>query len=592
MERREETWRSGDATSILDDDSDTDDLMKEIDDQMVRQQRLVQSTICEGQAFLDRIHEVAQEIHNAQPYEITTKMLREWATSIKESATDCRRKLLELQVPAIARLPRQALASSLRTAKELSAAQKQQQAILHKVMSVDPPEDHLPQLHPGSSGTVRRGRDGTVNNKPSLSKAFRQHFSPTIMTPCPPLTSPETSSLAPPNIRRARQQSTARPPTKDPLDPAALPNSTTSLVSLAVTVPGSTLLSPSTPIPPSTLHTRRAKSTIQAPQSEEKHSCEQLLTAGLYLISESILYSVKAERVVILRYVPSRDELQAVSCAGQGLPLPHQIRIPPHSGVLGSVFSANVAMNVMDGHVTHEAVGFKTTDVTSLLAAPIPQPSNGTTSCGVILLMNKYRGMAPFTAQDEAMVHSSAILVAHLLNRYPCDFTKSFDPSPFHAVVPLKPPELPVKDISDDKVSQHHGQMLVYRTPNMGKYVRKNVLQSQSTPVQAATGLQDILGFMNTLEACWEESIVSLMQMEANVASYMEQARVMREQVRKKSRKIGMLKELARKHAEENIKLTAEIKIMKESGYRRESNRVYLDHAFSSNSLTSVGKAR
>ena len=502
-----------------------EEIQKVLDGQAVKQQKMMASAICEGQESLTKVMEIADELHELMPYELTASTLIRWSERLKELVFDLRQVLSDMNKP-LAPLPGKVVTASLKSSQNLAHAQRLQQSLLKALKSEGKDFTTMtPIFHP-------QLQSPTSFKKTSLPspKARKSHF-------CIPVSN---------NVSSVR-----------PLDPMII-------------------LSPKAPNPPmkkkstaACLHRMSAgikcRITDQTglPKNIPDATCVNFLSAAVYLVLEAVVQQVRADKGVLFRYLPAKDELQAVACVGSGLPPSNQIRLPPSAGLVGTVFTSRIAINIITSHVARESLGFKCGNVASLLCLPVFDHLNN--CVGVMLHLNKYRGLAPFTPEDETTVFSTLKTCAYLMNKYPVDFGV-FNPLPFHAVVPLKSAELGMHELNSsggNGTTKTADRYLVYRTQQHGKYLQKNLIQEKAESVSQQAQLQDVVNYVANLEACWDESVSSLMNVGSTLQGYSEQTRTMREQVRKKAKKIVLLKELARQYAQDNLKLTATLTNMK-----------------------------
>ncbi|KAJ9440829.1 hypothetical protein DIPPA_09019 [Diplonema papillatum] len=473
-------------------------------------ERLLLKAVCEGQAGLDRLESLADEIACTEAYDATAALLCQWRGRVMDLTADVRRKLVQAH----------AVALHERKRPETPGPQDPTGGAEHAVS--DPPHYGL-------------GEGRKLKLQQSFIKALRV----------------EGRNRIADALENARA---GRPPQAGGSPPAQP----------SFGSPGAEAGRPSK-VRRSGGHFRvhAAPDAAAGGGAAGQATCSTLLTAAVYLSLESLVVSAGAEKAVLFKHIAAKNELQAIATVGHGLPSLGQLRLPPTAGLVGSVFTYNVAVNATSSHFAHETIGFKCGNVSSVLSLPIPGVDAGhARSCGVLVLLNKYRGLSPFHAGDESQLSSSLGTLSHLIQRYPLEFG-AFDPAPFHAIVPFRPAAQPVAS-HQTPTATNSSKKLVFRSQQQGKYLRRNSLRDQAEPVAPPSGLQDVARYVENLEECWDETVKNLMSAEASVDTCTKQTTVLRDQVRQKTRKIRMLKEIARQNANENIRLTAELSELKQ----------------------------
>eukprot|EP00754_Rhynchopus_humris_P010524 Rhum_TRINITY_DN14161_c4_g1::Rhum_TRINITY_DN14161_c4_g1_i1::g.70253::m.70253 len=204
------------------------------------------------------------------------------------------------------------------------------------------------------------------------------------------------------------------------------------------------------------------------------------VAAALYLVLEAAAERVRAERGVAFLHTRRSDELQAFcivnggSGAGAG-GKPSTLKVSSTQGWPGQVFSTGVAANVTNVYSdsTYDTsldkkFGYRTR---SILCVPIPFAegrSSADQKCfGVLQVVNKNRGTADFTAEDEATLSHVASVVAYLAQHYPADVVHShYDPAPLHKLLAFRP--LPPQNMAIPIHSR--SKRLVYRYAQSGHY--------------------------------------------------------------------------------------------------------------------------
>eukprot|EP01062_Namystynia_karyoxenos_P001577 TRINITY_DN1053_c0_g4_i1.p1 TRINITY_DN1053_c0_g4~~TRINITY_DN1053_c0_g4_i1.p1 ORF type:complete len:624 (+),score=192.62 TRINITY_DN1053_c0_g4_i1:74-1945(+) len=553
------------------------DLQRELDDQLGNLRGDIARVICQCQDIMMRIADIAQEFAAARSHEVTAQRRAEWAGRINEMLTDCRGKLASLEAPASMHVPGSALSLTLRTAGQLSHAKRLhdnllaalrseescRQRLVGRVAGASSPDDlstleapRAPSQLPDSGHDYGRARGGGGFG------GFTPHPPISRRTSITPL---DRQAQNPAGRRQSRLAATITGPPSPTLR--------------RVAPTGSVLPSPRRPARES--HSPAAEDTTHAqspapPQMSVQRSREltsgQLLSAGLYLVLEALLHEGHAERAMIFKYQQARNELQAVTCCGTGLPRAGQLRMPPNNGLVGAVFTSRIAINVSSGSELRDSLGFKTDKVVSLLGMPVWSPANCTEPCGVVLLMNKHRGKSPFDPDDETTLSMNLRTVAYLLERYPVDVA-AFDPSALHFIVPLNPADVPNRLIGHQGIEGHQPRNLVFRTRDFGVHMRKQ-LRIRSESMYDPLGMLGVTDYVRQLEACWDRSTRAQLDTESSVQVYLEQSSIMREQAKKMARKIANLKGIVRSHADENIRLSAEISVLKRQSHARSTRNL------------------
>eukprot|EP01062_Namystynia_karyoxenos_P001578 TRINITY_DN1053_c0_g5_i1.p1 TRINITY_DN1053_c0_g5~~TRINITY_DN1053_c0_g5_i1.p1 ORF type:complete len:658 (+),score=179.12 TRINITY_DN1053_c0_g5_i1:87-2060(+) len=586
------------------------DLQKEIDAQMRHMRLQVARSACAVQEIVMQIDRVGQDISRTSAPEVTDERRTEWVARLQELATDIRTRLSELEIPTQLSVPEEALHLSLRTTGQLThakrlhdnllAALRSEAACRQKLQTAGAPwlrDDGFVALdaparpahverfpvspsaalmqHPEARGRQRRvsrapgaERSESIPMMVTLSQGSRGVALPTGLVPSPPAGPQQGAVRRPPTVGPSPSVASIRQPR--PLFPQQAPTPMRTGDAAGFPAP-----SPEEPPAPA------------SPVRQTELNSVQLLSAGLYLVLEALLYESQSERAMIFKYQSARDELQAVSCCGAGLPRAGTLRMPPGSGLIGAVFSSKVAVNVSNaGPDVTDWLGFKVDKIVSLLAVPIFSPSNRTLACGVLLLMNKHRGNSPYEPVDESTMQSNLRTVSYFLERYPVDVA-SFDPSMLHSVVPLKPQDQPPRLVGHKGIEQHRPQGLVFRTIEFGVYMRKQ-LQSRAEPCPDPVGLKEVVSYIQALEQSWDESIRAHLDEERNLQGYLEQSKVMREQLKRKARRVRLLKDIVRTNADENIRLTADLKKLKQQPERSAQRSMQLPSVFKSVVFPSV----
>eukprot|EP00755_Sulcionema_specki_P003884 Sspe_Gene.28733::Locus_13191_Transcript_1_1_Confidence_1.000_Length_1175::g.28733::m.28733 len=200
------------------------------------------------------------------------------------------------------------------------------------------------------------------------------------------------------------------------------------------------------------------------------------ISTSLYLALEAITHHLRSERSIVYQHIPRSDEMQAVCMVNGGSLKPASVKVPVSSGWPGQVFITGMAVNV--SNVYANSSRFDTQHdkkhryrTRSILCFPLTSLDSNH-RIGVIQLLNKNRGTATFTADDEAALAHYSTLVSYLLQKYPVDaFNNCFDPSSLHRIVPFVPRE--PQTVILPSISSRP-QQLIYRTNQSGRVMGKN----------------------------------------------------------------------------------------------------------------------
>ena len=516
--------------SLLENAETEQALSKVLSEQLDEMCTNVAQCVCQSRMHLQEISTIADHIGGTPPYDATEAQLLQWQIRINELVTDTTDAFANvLRNPMKDPSKRDFVQKVLQTTNALEFSKKMQAARLECLR--DDTKEKEKGLAPNPPEGVMRKRP----SMPASAKSIRFRKRDVAEAP----TSPAESS-------GPRRESSWK----------GLP-----ALNTAGHFTAESLEEEKEPASPAYLAKITATPSFNSTNDAGTHNtltCSHMLSASAYLVLESILVQVKAERAVLFKYIPSRDEMQAVACVGPGLPSAAQLCLPPRASLVGSVCAARTAVNIINSHIARETLGFKCTGVSSLLAIPIFTEGQ---SIGAALLLNKHRGYSPFTEADEMAVFSTASLLGYLLTRYPVDFV-TFDPAAFHLVVPLKHSESQEKDIPHAASTPRR---LIFRTQNPTNYLTKSLLIEKRAESAAPPTLHDVSEYVTNLEQCWELAVQSLMKTEEASERNAAHATTLREELHAQGKTLKMLKEIAREHAQHNMQLQAEVAQLKQN---------------------------
>eukprot|EP00756_Hemistasia_phaeocysticola_P057360 Hpha_TRINITY_DN33981_c0_g1::TRINITY_DN33981_c0_g1_i1::g.69526::m.69526 len=597
--------RHSGSTARCSDAGVLDQLQKELEQQSDKGRLELARSLCDCHDILLRIDDVARDVVMARPHELTEDRRAAWARRLKELTADCRQKITEIESPTTGGIPSDVRSLSLLSTGQLEHARRLHSNLMAALQNDEacragtllprperasepafppspvreraqnfggqalPPQAGLAVLVPQPPSTSRRRsareKDNQAGNGPNMlgtMSTFKSWKAQNTPVP-PPANGPSPSQAAngpTPRKRRGESPSPLRalsgngpPIANQPMTPEFLPALHFSKALMDSGGFGQSF--------------RQMTAGLTLPEDSLSLTQAQSLAAGLYLVTEALMDEAKAERAMIFRYQATRDELVAVSCAGSSVPRAGQLRMASNHGLIGSVFTSQVGISVSSGSATRDWLGFKADKVVSLLALPVWSTTNKAVTCGVAVVMNKHRGKSPFTPPDETVLASKLPIVAYFLERYPVELNP-FDPSILHSLVPLRPAEVPTRMVGHRGVEMHEPRHLIYRTREFGMYMRDQTIRAKAEDVGTPTGLHEVVSYIQSLEECWDASVRAHLEVEDSVNMHLEQARVMREQVKKKAKKIAMLKDLVKSHSDENVRLAAEIKMLSQGIFR------------------------
>ena len=308
------------------------------------------------------------------------------------------------------------------------------------------------------------------------------------------------------------------------------------------------------------------------------------VAAALYLVLEAAAERVRAERGVAFLHTRRSDELQAFcivnggSGAGAG-GKPSTLKVSSTQGWPGQVFSTGVAANVTNVYSdsTYDTsldkkFGYRTR---SILCVPIPfaegRSSVGQKCFGVLQVVNKNRGTADFTAEDEATLSHVASVVAYLAQHYPADVAHShYDTAPLHKLLAFRP--LPPQHMAIPIHSR--SKRLVYRYAQSGHYkpllpavpsaaaapgdvaaAPPAVSAASSDPALAAAlragapppsvldlqaGITEVDGHIRALEDAWLRTVSLNVEYQEEQANSLRVVRALREALRERKLTISL----------------------------------------------------
>eukprot|EP01062_Namystynia_karyoxenos_P070140 TRINITY_DN65517_c0_g1_i1.p1 TRINITY_DN65517_c0_g1~~TRINITY_DN65517_c0_g1_i1.p1 ORF type:complete len:749 (+),score=203.74 TRINITY_DN65517_c0_g1_i1:107-2248(+) len=292
------------------------------------------------------------------------------------------------------------------------------------------------------------------------------------------------------------------------------------------------------------------------------------VTTALYLVMESIAQRLRAERATMFSHIPRSDELQAVCLINSGDLRPSRVRVSALSGWAGQVFSTGVGVNMNNAYAfsgtsggetarTDKATGFRTR---SMLCLPVVA-TDSRRRIGVIQLLNKNRGTAVFTCEDEVLLQAHTCIVAYLLQRYPADhFNNTFDPSTLHRVVPYTAPEPQVVMLPSSVVK--NTPQLVFRTSTSVKALVKDrnnpaavaasiIAEAQPIEERDRPLVMEVDAYLGKVEECWQRSVALNMEYEREVRQVVQKEEELRNIMRQQNEAMrGLNSELGAKDRE------------------------------------------
>ena len=581
-----------------------------LQEQMSKHHMAVAMSICECHKHMDALEAVGSEIGGTAPYDVNGAVLLRWAERLRELVGDTRQIFSEMSLATVAVASRgDALRRRMASAADLERARQLQLSLFAAMKREGRAGNIGVSANPASKAGGGGGGGVGVGGGPYLGTALASPSSSSrspLPEPQPPQEPQLQVRLPPPRSADAGSAAGGGDATTSAVATADGDGSSSGGLRLPPVATAKEAPPPPPPPPQPPLPSPQQQQRPPSPQppppqpqprarplprggdlilaaklqkgKEEASAreacgltCTSLLSAAVYLVAEALASRARAEKGVLFRYDGARDELRAVACVGQGLPRPQQMRLAPAASLVGSVFTSRTAANLVTAQVARETVGFRVAGgVSCLLATPVS--SGGGRCSGVLLLLNKHRGHSPFTCADETDAFSAGPLLAYLMERYPVELTP-FDPLPFHTVVPYAPAEAAERQgvgggggASPHTATEGAGTVgsLVFRTGGCGKFLSRGVLQEGATEAAAPECLQDVTVYIANLEQCWEESVQSLMRVEAELAASGEQAGRLRDELRLKAKTMKMLKDIAREHAQSNMQLAAEVSHLKE----------------------------
>eukprot|EP01063_Lacrimia_lanifica_P016714 TRINITY_DN2325_c0_g2_i1.p1 TRINITY_DN2325_c0_g2~~TRINITY_DN2325_c0_g2_i1.p1 ORF type:complete len:588 (+),score=178.20 TRINITY_DN2325_c0_g2_i1:80-1765(+) len=282
------------------------------------------------------------------------------------------------------------------------------------------------------------------------------------------------------------------------------------------------------------------KSTAPLHESQAKVTVTNSVSSAMYLAAEAVTDAVRAERCVVYQHVPRSDELQGICVVNGCDTQPSNIRTPANAGWPGQAYATGIMANVSNAYSDaskHDAqldkrMGYR---VRSTLCVPIPGKVGGK-PFGVIQLMNKNRGTAPFGPEDEDIVAAAAPILSYILTTYPADTVHHhFDPSALHKACAFKPqppqnlalPQLPMS------------RWFVYRSNQSGHMRKKAVIKENEAAVAGARqNILEVDSHIRSLEDAWMKSVTLNIEFEREKSETITTIKGLRDCIKQKKRTI------------------------------------------------------
>eukprot|EP01006_Ploeotia_vitrea_P027849 TRINITY_DN60628_c0_g1_i1.p1 TRINITY_DN60628_c0_g1~~TRINITY_DN60628_c0_g1_i1.p1 ORF type:complete len:716 (+),score=47.95 TRINITY_DN60628_c0_g1_i1:39-2150(+) len=265
------------------------------------------------------------------------------------------------------------------------------------------------------------------------------------------------------------------------------------------------------------------------------HSFHQTIGGAIYVLLEALCAQVGAERATLFQYVPKTDELQGVAVVGSNDLKPNMLRIPVTYGFCGAVYESEIGINVSNVYADDtfyaeldKKTGFRTR---TMLAFPI-KALQGTSVIGVVQFLNKNRGTANFSCDDESFVSSCCPCLSYMLSHYPIDAVHNyFDNSILHSAKPFEP-SAPTDSILSPSMQKFAEPQLVYRAVQSGPIRQFVITPALSQPI-GNTSLREVSAQIRNLEDSWRQALATNLTLEKECDMKSEKMRKMRDELKK-----------------------------------------------------------
>eukprot|EP01062_Namystynia_karyoxenos_P049875 TRINITY_DN3842_c0_g1_i1.p1 TRINITY_DN3842_c0_g1~~TRINITY_DN3842_c0_g1_i1.p1 ORF type:complete len:714 (+),score=155.76 TRINITY_DN3842_c0_g1_i1:107-2248(+) len=268
------------------------------------------------------------------------------------------------------------------------------------------------------------------------------------------------------------------------------------------------------------------------------------VATALYLALEAIAQQLRAERAALFLHVARSDELQAICLVNCGSLRPGGVRTGSLTGWAGQVFATGVGVNVSNAyaHQTNADLARIDKQTGSRTRTVLCFPIAGVDSrqrVGVVQLMNKNKGTASFTSEDEYALAAHTGVLAHLMGHYPADLLNNYyDPSHLHRVVPYVAAEPQL--VTLPSTCTRETPQLVFRTSISGavaakarsKEATEALMRAEGQPLAEQVSLLEVDCYLGRLEECWRRSVLLNMEYEREAAEAAFRDKSLREQLR------------------------------------------------------------
>lgn len=291
------------------------------------------------------------------------------------------------------------------------------------------------------------------------------------------------------------------------------------------------------------------KPSTGALQANDNATIRQCIAAAIYFLLESALIRCDAERLTL--YVkpannvdPDHFDLKQLVNVGAGMPTVRREVLANSTGIANAVCASGIAVNLPSVNLEDVADCPGPTKAKNALVFPVRSLKSWKNVLGVMFLVNKSKGAAAFTSDDELTLFGLAPSVSYLVESYPIDYvTAAFDPTSIHRLVPLRP-SAPISLLPPEFAAP--STQLVYHRNGREKFIRRQVLEEAGTSLRdevVAENLRSVESYIKMIEESWKMSVIEAMEIEKQLRQKQGHIADAREILQRKQRKLDLLKD-------------------------------------------------
>ena len=329
------------------------------------------------------------------------------------------------------------------------------------------------------------------------------------------------------------------------------------------------------------------RATVSGPNASESSQQDgklgQAIGASLYLILESLLVRIAAQRMCLYLVNERTGDLQLAANVGIGMHRPNKNSHPPLStGLLSTCAQTGVAVNLPQVSLEDVADCPGPGRARNAIIFPIRRDQMRPDLCiGVIIAVNHRNGSDPFTLEDEVALAQASPSIAYIARQYPVDYgCFAFDFAALHRVAPLEPYR---------EASAHLPMgwsvpttQLVYHREGSEKFIRREnapgvdedspqrvVIPSASVVMDddaqhasvvvdaggslesVATHIRTVAEYLASVQQCWSHTVQQQMDVERHVRQKQALITDAQEILHRKQAKLRHIKDVLCDHLED-----------------------------------------